>query len=156
MAFHQTQRRLRHSHTCHPPQNLSKMPRLLGMANYCACFIPYISSTTQPLWDLSTLKGRLVNNLIMGYLAIVDGGPVSLWVILAQIDKSPKKHALWHMPATHSNPLNRDSKRGPCKSLGVSLFRSLYSAQVNMITGHKPLKPIFNNPKSKPPAWIET
>lgn len=47
-----------------------------------------------------------------------------------------------------------DGKRGSCFCLELWILPSV-SLWCNMITDHKPLELIFNNPKSKPRAWIE-
>ncbi|KAL7851862.1 hypothetical protein SRHO_G00176470 [Serrasalmus rhombeus] len=144
------------------PDNPTEVRSLLGMATYCSRFIKDFASISAPLRELTkkgtpwhwgpeqakalqTLKDSLTNETIMSYFdpdkqteLLVDASPVGLGAILYQLGKDEtEREALaivWSCEHFH-------------------LY--LYGQSFTLVTDHKALEVIWNNPRSKPPARIE-
>ena len=90
----------------------------------------------------------------------MDASPVGLAAILTQkktIDESPKIIAYASRSLTDvERRYSQTEKEGLAIVWGCEHFNLyLSSHRFHLITDHKPLELIFNNPKSKPPARIE-
>ena len=98
------------------PQDPTEVRSLLGMANYCARFIPDFATISAPLRELTkkdtqwiwgpehaaalqTIKDSLTSDTVMAYFdpakdteLIVDASPVGLGAILYQSDRKGERH----------------------------------------------------------------
>lgn len=89
---------------------------------------------------------------------IVDASPVGLGAILLQKDKK-RKHIIAYASRALSDVERRYSQTErealaivwSCKHFHLYI----YGKEFTMVTDHKPLELIWNNPRSKPPARIE-
>ena len=169
-------------HKASDPKDPAEIRSLLGMANYCSRFIKDFSTITAPLreltkkgapWNwgaehsaaLQTLKERLTSDTTMSYFdpkkdteLVVDASPCGLGAILCQTDKGEK-----HVIAYASRALTDVERRySQTEREALAIIWScehfhlyLYGNEFTLVTDHKPLELIWNNPKSKPPARIE-
>ena len=100
------------------PQDPTEVRSLLGMANYCARFIPDFATISAPLRELTkkdtqwiwgpehaaalqTIKDSLTSDTVMAYFdpakdteLIVDASPVGLGAILYQSDRKGERHTI--------------------------------------------------------------
>ena len=164
-----------------PPSNTAELCSFLGTVNYVSCFIPDFSTTTAPLYDLTCrgvrwrwakhhqhafdqLKHCLTNSPTMAYFdpekvteLIVDTSLVGLGTILTQKTCDSKIVAY----ASRSlSPVEQRYSQTECEALACiwaceRFHLYVYGAPFTLITDHKPLVHIFNNPKTKPPARLE-
>lgn len=171
-------------HDAAAPTNAGEVRSLLGMANYSARFIKDFATITQPLraltkknacwkWteehqkSLDTLKQSLSNNAVMTYFdpskvteLVVDASPVGLGAVLAQ-RRSPHEPARVVSYASRAlsnieQKYSQTEREALAIVWGCEHFHMyLYGAPFTLVSDHKPLEWIFNNPKSKPPARIE-
>ena len=167
-----------------PPTNVAEVRSLLGMANYCSRFIAAYATLTQPLreltqnnmpWEwsqrqdhaLQQLKTALVQAPVTAYFdpsrnteVSVDASPVGLGAILAQTDPiTGDKHVVAYASRSLT-PVEQRYSQTEREALavvwGCEYFHLyIYGKPVTVITDHKPLLAIYNNPRSKPPARIE-
>lgn len=91
---------------------------------------------------------------------IVDASPVSLGAILAQRDKTTNHTNIVTYASRALTPVEQRYSQMEREALAIVwsceyFHLYLYGAEFNMITDHKPLELIFNNPKSKPTGRIE-
>lgn len=153
------------------------------MVNYCSRFIPDFETVTEPLrkltgkdtpWQwgveqdaaLSKLQDRLTSETTMAYFdpnmnteLIVDASQVELGAILLQKDKSDRKHIIAYASRALSDVERRYSQT---EREALTIVWScehfhlyIYGKEFTMVTDHKPLELIWNNPRSKSPACIE-
>lgn len=166
------------------PSNATEVRSLLGMINYCARFIPNYATLTEPLralthkdvsWEwtdtqetaLKSLKQALASTPVMEYFdpaktteLVVDASPVGLGAILTQkSNDSQNTHVVSYASRALSSVEQRYSQTER-EALAIvwacehfHLF--VYGKPVTVITDHKPLESIFNNPRSKPSARLE-
>ncbi|KAK3726803.1 hypothetical protein QZH41_007213 [Actinostola sp. cb2023] len=167
-----------------PPSNATEVRSLLGMSNYCSRFIKGYATITQPLrelthkdtpWQWTTrhdhslnrLKEALTNAPVTSYFdpdrdteINVDASPVGLGAILAQTDPvTGEKKVVAYASRALTDVESRYSQTER-EALGVIwgceyFHLYVYGKPVTVVTDHKPLVTIFNDPKSKPPARIE-
>lgn len=164
--------------TAEIPKNVSEVRSFLGMTNYVKRFIPNYSTITAPLRDLTknnvnfewgknqqesfeTLKRDLTSDKVMVYfdatkqtVMIVDASPLGLGALLTQDGKviSYGSQALNDVETRYS----QTEKESLAVVWGCEHFHLyLFGNQFKIISDHKPLESIFNNPNSKPPARIE-
>lgn len=148
------------------------------MTNYVGRFIPNYSTITAPLRDLTknnvnfewgknqqesfeTLKRDLTSDKVMVYfnatkqtVMIVDASPLGLGALLTQDGKviSYGSRALNDVETRYS----QTEREALAVVWGCEHFHLyLFGNQFKIISDHKPLESIFNNPNSKPPAGIE-
>ncbi|PIK41369.1 hypothetical protein BSL78_21779 [Apostichopus japonicus] len=167
-----------------PPTNVSEVRSLLGMTNYCARFISNYANTTEPLrelihkdvvfkWEqkhqsaLETLKSNLTSDTVMSYFdqgnhteLIVDASPVGLGAILTQRKHSHAQVRVVAYASRALSPVEQRYSQTEREALAVvwacEHFRLyLHGATFKVISDHKPLESIINNPKSNPPARLE-
>lgn len=170
-------------HNASDPKDPAEIRSLLGMANYCARFIKDFSTITAPLRELTkkdapwqwgsehaaalqALKKGLTSDTTMSYFdpkketeLIVDGSPVGLGAILSQKDKKGEKHIVAYASRALSDVERRYSQTER-EALAIiwsceHFHLYLYGHPFTMVTDHKPLEMIWNNPRSKQPARIE-
>ncbi|KAL0158778.1 hypothetical protein M9458_046854, partial [Cirrhinus mrigala] len=164
------------------PKDPGEIRSLLGMANYCARFIQDFSTISAPLRDLTKkgtswqwgdthkqalqqLKDALASATTMSYFdptkdteLVVDASPVGLGAILSQMQNGQKC-----IIAYASRALSDVEKRySQTEREALAIVWSfehfhlyLYGHPFTLVTDHKPLELIWNNPRSKPPARIE-
>lgn len=164
--------------TAEIPKNVSEVRSFLGMTNYVGRFIPNYSTITAPLRDLTknnvnfewgknqqesfeTLKRDLTSDKVMAYfdatkqtVMIVDASPLGLGALLTQDGKviSYGSRALNDVETRYS----QTEREALAVVWGYEHFHLyLFGNQFKIISDHKPLESIFNNPNSKPPARIE-
>ena len=167
-----------------PPQNVSEVRSFLGMANTCSDYIPNYASLTLPLRELTKkdtkfkwtfveqkafnqLKQKLTQAPVIAYFdthkrsrLIVDGSPKGISAILAQKDNDSTSYRIISYASRALSPVESRYSQTDIEGLalvwGVEHFRLfLLGADFDIITDHKALEAIFNNPRSKPPARIE-
>ncbi|XP_062610353.1 uncharacterized protein K02A2.6-like [Saccostrea cucullata] len=160
------------------PSNASEVRSFLGMTNYVGRFIPNYSTITAPLRELTKqnvkfewqpnqqkafdmLKRELTSDKVMAYFdpskettMIVDASPVGLGALLTQEGKviSYGSRALNDVETRYS----QTEREALAVVWGCEHFHLyLFGQDFKVISDHKPLEAIFNNPHSKPPARIE-
>ena len=167
-----------------PPTNVSEVRSLLSSAAFCSRFIKDFVVITKPLrqltckgvkWQWSeveqqsfeSLKAALSVKTTLAYYdpqkatsIFVDGSPVGLGAVLTQEDTSTKEVTPLYYA---SSPLTSTQSRYPqIDREALSIYWAIkrfhlfvYGAEFKVITDHKPLVSLFNNPSSKPSARIE-
>ena len=166
-----------------PPSSASEVRSFLGLTGFCSRFIPDYATLTEPLKELTRkgtswqwgprqqnafdqLKVRLTDNNVMAYfdprrqtVATFDASPFGLGGVLTQVDSEGKSHVVAYASRTLTDVERRYSQtEREALSIvwGCERFHLyLYGAPFEIITDHRPLELIFNNPSSKPPARIE-
>uniref|UniRef100_A0A669DPM2 Gypsy retrotransposon integrase-like protein 1 n=1 Tax=Oreochromis niloticus TaxID=8128 RepID=A0A669DPM2_ORENI len=165
------------------PKTPADIKSLLGMANYCSRFIRDFSSISEPLrrlthkdtpwtWGqdqetaLQALKVSLTSDTTMSYFypsrlteLIVDASPVGLGAILCQQDEKGMKHIIAYASRALSDVETRYSQTEK-EALAIvwsceHFHLYVYGHPFTLVTDHKALEIIWNNPRSKPPARIE-
>ena len=167
-----------------PPRNASEVRSLLGMTNYCGSrFIKDYATITHPLrvltkkdvaWEWSsqhqtafkTLKKQLTQTPTLQYYdpelpteIHVDASPVGLSAILMQTTPDGMKHTVQYASRALTAVEQRYSQTER-EGLAVvwaceHLHMYIWGASFVIYSDHKPLIPLYNNPRSKPPARIE-
>ena len=166
------------------PTTVSEVRSLLGMANYSSKFIQNYATITEPLRKLTRkcarfawtwehqaaydkLKNALTNSPVMSHFdtsketsVLVDASPVGLSAILTQRDpKTNADNVICYASRALSSVEQRYSqteKEALAIVWGIEHFHIyLFGASFTLITDHKPLQLIYNNPRSRPPARIE-
>ena len=159
------------------PQNANELRSFLGLANYVSRFIPNFATIVAPLrllthqnvkWNWGNVEDEAFRNLkdslvedVMEYFdprkpteLIVDASPVGLGAVLVQEGKvvSYASKSLSDVESRYS----QTEKEALAIVWGCEHFHLyLYGSSFTLLTDHKPLQVIFNNPKSRPPARIE-
>lgn len=171
-------------HDAPAPTNAGEVRSLLGMANYSARFIKDFATITQPLrdltkksarWDwteehdrsLGELKRSLTCDAVMTYFdphklteLVVDASPVGLGAVLAQRNSPQEPARVISYASRALSPIEQKYSQTEREALAIvwgceHFHMYLYGAPFTLVSDHKPLEWIFNNPKSKPPARIE-
>lgn len=148
------------------------------MTNYVSRFIQDYSTITQPIriltqknmaWKWETrqqlafekLKNSLTSDIVMSYYdqkksseIVVDASPFGLGAILSQEGKivAFASRSLTQVEQ-HYSQTEREALSIVWSCEHFRLY--IYGSRFPLVTDHKPLESIFNNPKSKPPARIE-
>lgn len=166
-----------------PPTNPSEVRSFLGLTGFCSRFVPNYATLTEPLkhltrksvhWNWGTeqtnsftaLKECLTSNNVIAYfdpskrtVATFDASPFGLGAVLTQFDQQGNEHAVAYASRTLTEVERRYSqteREALAIVWGCERFHLyLYGSQFEIITDHKPLELIFNNPSSKPPARIQ-
>ena len=112
-------------------------------------------------------KKALTQTPVMAYfdtskktMVIVDGSPFGLGAILARRERQGQQYNIIAFASRPLTPVERRYSQRDIEGLsfvwGIEHFRLfLIGSEFDVITDHKALESIFNNPKSKPPARIE-
>jgi transposase InsO family protein len=167
-----------------PPKSASEVRSLLGMTNYCGSrFIHKYATLTQPLRELTTksavwewttahqtaydsLKIALAQAPVLKYFnpsleteLYVDASPVGLCAILMQVARDGIRHTVQYASRALT-PVEQRYSQTEREALAVvwsceQLHLYVMGSSFKIYTDHKPLLPLFNDPKSKPPARIE-
>ena len=154
----------------------------MGLANFSQRFIAEFATKTQPLRELTKkdtpwcweaehekafekLKAALTTDTTMSYFdplehteVIVDASPVGLGAILTQRGDAGLRIISYASRAL--TPVEQRYSQVEREALGVvfgceKFHLYLYGSPFAVITDTKPLVPLYNNPRSKPPARIE-
>ena len=171
-------------HTAPPPESVKEIRSFLGMATYCAKFIPHFSDLSAPLRALirknshfswthkeqqafDSIKQALTSETVIAYFdknketeLVTDASPTGLSAILSQ--KTPNKDdrkIISYVSRTLSDVERRYSQTEK-EALAIvwaieRLHIYLYGAKFTLFTDCKPIQMILCNPKSRPPARIE-
>ena len=160
------------------PKSVEDIRSFLGMVNYMGRFIPNMATISQPLRELTkknkkwkwgkpesnafkTLKDKLTNADTMSFFdtaqdatLVVDGSPVGVAAMLMQNNKvvAYGSRALSDVEQRYS----QTEREALAIKWACDHFRLyVYGRNTEIITDHKPLLALFNNPNSKPPPRIE-
>lgn len=167
-----------------PPKTKTEVRSFLGLTNYCARAINNYSTLTEPLRELTLknkpwewkpkheetfekLKRSLKSDKIMSYYdpkketeLIVDASPVGCGAILVQNTYNERK--IISYASKSLTPTEKRYSQTEREALAIvwgcehfNLYLRGRSEPFHLITDHKPLELIFNNPNSKPPPRIE-
>ena len=165
------------------PTNVSMVRSLLGMANFCARFIPGYATMTEPLreltkkktpWNwtevhdkaLSSIRSTLINAPVLAYFDInesteimVDASPVGLGAILVQRDSNGRRSTIAYASRALT-PVEQRYSQTEREALAVvwaceRFHIYVYGKPVTVYTDHKALVYIYGNMRSKPSARIE-
>ena len=167
-----------------PPTNASEVRSLLSSAAFCSRFIKDFALITRPLRQLTCdgvrwqwtqeeqlsferLKAALSTKTTLGYFdpkkptsIFVDGSPIGLGAVLTQEEESSKEVTPLHYASCPLTPTQARYPQIDREALSIywavkrfHLF--VYGKEFKVITDHKPLVSLFNNPSSKPSARIE-
>ena len=167
-----------------PPTNASEVRSLLSSAAFCSRFIKDFALITRPLRQLTCdgakwqwtqeeqvsferLKATLSTKTTLGYFdpkkptsIFVDGSPIGLGAVLTQEEESSKEVTPLHYASCPLTPTQARYPQIDREALSIywavkrfHLF--VYGKEFKVITDHKPLVSLFNNPSSKPSARIE-
>ena len=163
------------------PQNVSEVRSFLGLANYCARFIPNYATLTDPLRKLTrknqkfdfgpeqrkafkSLKEAMSNTETLGFYdmkaktkIVTDASPVGLGAVLIQV-KNNTPRVVYYASRSLSDVERRYSqteKEALAIVWAVERFHPyIYGIEFDLLTDHKPLQTIYG-PRSKPSARIE-
>ena len=160
------------------PKTAGEVRSFLGMANTCHEYIPDYAALTSPLSELTKkntsfkwqpihqkafeqLKKKLTSFPVMAYfdtkkrsLVIVDGSPYGISAILAQKEHNSHQYKILSYASRSLSPVEKRYSQTDIEGLslvwGIEHFRMfLIGSEFDVITDHKALESIFNNPKSK-------
>lgn len=130
-----------------PPQTVSELRSFLGLANYCARYIPHFATIAEPLRQLTRmgvkwswtdshqkafdqLKSMLTSDCVMSHYnpsaetqLKVDASPFGLGAVLLQAS-GDEVHPIAYASRTLTDVL-ADGTRGPCSGLGMRAFSYL-------------------------------
>ena len=166
------------------PTTTSGVRSFLGMATYCAKFIPNFSDTSEPLRELTKkdaqfrwmerhqqsflkLKQLLTSSTVMAYFdptketeLVTDASPSGLSAILLQKSVGKDDRRVVAYASRTLTEVERRYSQTDKEALAIvwaieRLHLYLYGNRFTLFTDCKPVQLIFSNPKSKPPARIE-
>jgi transposase InsO family protein len=166
-----------------PPGNVTELKSLLGMANYCARFIPGYSALVQPMLSLlrknadwqwgsaqqasfEELKTALSANRVLGYFdprnrteVAVDAGPASLGAILLQYKPDGTKYTVAYASRALTDTERRYSqieREALAAVWACEHFHAyIYGSEFDLVTDNKPLEMLLRNPHSHLPVRLE-
>ena len=167
-----------------PPTTASEVRSFLGMATYCAKFIPNFSDVSQPLRDLTKkdcpfqwsekhdqafqqIKDLLTNAKVMAYFdpskdteLVTDASPWGLSAILMQKSSGQDDRRVVAYASRALSDVERRYSQTEREALAIvwaieRLHVYLYGSHFTLLTDCKPVQLILDNPQSKPPARIE-
>ena len=171
-------------HNAPPPSSAKGVRSFLGMATYCAKFIPNFSDLTEPLRDLTKkntpfcwtsrhdkafqdVKTALTSQTVMAYFdetketeLVTDASPTGLSAILSQKTPGTGERKIVAYVSRSLSDVERRYSQTEREALAIvwaieRLHLYLYGGHFTLITDCKPVELILNNPQSKPPARIE-
>ena len=166
-----------------PPKNATEVRSFLGLAQYLARFIKDFASISAPIRQLThqnakwvcgpeqqhafdCLKAPMATPEVMKYFnsslkteLIVDASPVGLGAILTQVTADGGTNIVAYASRSLTDCESRYSQtEGEALAVvwGIEHFHLyLYGSSFQIITDHKPLETIFNNPTCKATARLE-
>ena len=156
----------------------------LGMAKYCAKFIPNLSNASEPLRELTKkdakfqwserheqlfnkIKELLTSAKVMAYFdpsketeLVTDASPSGLSAILMQNTPGKEDRRVVAYSSRALTDVERRYSQTERVALAIvwaveRLHLYLYGSHFKLITDCKPVQLTFSNPKSKPPPCIE-
>ena len=167
-----------------PPTTTAEVRSLLSSAAFCSRFIKDFAVITRPLrlltcdgakWQwteeeqssFERLKAALSTKTTLGYFdpekpttIFADGSPIGLGAVLTQEDLPFKEVTPLHYASCPLTPTQARYPQIDREALSIywavkrfHLF--VYGKEFKVVTDHKPLVTLFNNPSSKPSARIE-
>ena len=165
------------------PETRSELQSLLGMSQYVSRFVANYSSIVAPLQQLThqnenwrwetehqaafeQLKTRLAETHTLSYFQmnlptelIVDASPVGLGAVLTQKTESGEIKVIGYA-SRRLTPTESRYSQTEREALAVvwaceHYHTYLFGADLTVISDHKPLEGIMNNPLSKPTARLE-
>ena len=165
------------------PNNSSEVRSFIGLAQYCSRFIADLATKTEPLRQLTrsstkfvwkedqqrafdTVKHNITEHCTNAYFnleseteLLVDASPVGLGAILAQKDEKGEFHIIAMASRALTSVEQRYSqteREALAIAWGITHFKLyLYANTFKVITDHRPLETLFNNPHAKPSTRIE-
>jgi len=166
-----------------PPTSTSAVRSFLGMATYCTKFIPNFSDASEPLrqltkkdvpfvWEdrhqrsFTMIKPLLISADVMAYFypskkteLITDTSPPGLSAILVQ-STSKQDCRIVAYTSRSLSAVERQYSQTEQEALAIvwvieKLHIYLYGNRFTLLADCKPIKLIFSNPKSTPPARIK-
>ena len=167
-----------------PPTNVSEVRILLSSAAFCSRFIKDFAIITRPLRQLTCdgvswqwtreeqssferLKEALSVKTTLGYFdpkkptaIFVHGSLVGLDAVLTQEDESTREATPLHCASCLLTPTQARYPQIDREALSIywaikRFYLFVYGKEFKVITDHRPLVALFNNPSSKPSAGIE-
>jgi hypothetical protein len=171
-------------HDMSPPKSVSEVRSFLGMATYCAKFIPSFSDVSYPLRELTKkdakfqwlqrhqrsfdkIKEMLTSDAKMAYFdpskdteLTTDASPVGLSAILSQKTPGTEERKIVAYVSRSLTDVETRYSQTEKEALAIvwsieRLHLYLYGKRFTLFTDCKPVQLILNNPMSKPPARIE-
>ena len=171
-------------HDMSPPKSVSEVRSFLGMATYCAKFIPSFSDVSYPLRELTKkdakfqwlqthqrsfdkIKEMLTSDAKMAYFdpskdteLTTDASPVGLSAILSQKMPGTEERKIVAYVSRSLTDVETRYSQTEKEALAIvwsieRLHIYLYGKGFTLFTDCKPVQLILNNPMSKPPARIE-
>ena len=166
------------------PTNVSEIQSILSSAAFCSRFFKDVSIITRPLRQLTCdgvswqwpreeqssferLKEALSAKTTLGYFdpkkptfIFVDGSPIDLGAVLIQDDESTKEVTPLHYACCPLTPTQARYPQIDREALliywAIKRFHLfVYGKEFKVITDHRPLVALFNNPAPKTSARIE-
>ena len=163
-------------HEAPPPTSASGVRSFLGMATYCAKFIPNFSDITMPLRELTKknnhflwgeqqqqafqkVKDLLTSTTVMAYFD-KNKQTELITVILSQHTEGQDNHKIVAFVSHSLSPVEQRYSQTEKEALVIvwaveRLHLYLYGGHFTLLTDCKPIQLILSNPKSKPPARIK-
>ena len=171
-------------HQAQPPTTVSAVRSFLGMATYCAKFIPQFSDITKPLRDLTKknaqfswqeeqqqalqkVKDLLTSDTVIAYFdkgkqteLVTDASPWGLSAILSQRTCGQDDRKIVAFVSRSLSSVEQRYSQTEREALAIvwaveRLHLYLCGGHFTLLTDCKPIELILNNPRSKPPARIE-
>ena len=167
------------------PKSVKEVRSLLGLVNYCGRFIPDLANLAKPLRDLtkkdvkwhwteehqkslSDIQQALSSETTLAYFQpsletelLVDASPTGIGAILTQKENSTNAtpRVICYSSRTLSEVEKRYSqieREALAIMWGCEKYHLyLYGKSFSVVTDHKPLVKIFNDPAHQPPPRIE-
>ena len=165
------------------PTNPTGVRSFLGLVTYCARFIPNLADLSKPLRDLTLknapwqwtdreddafnqIKEALVAHQVLAYYnphhhteVFVNGSPTGVGAILTQRDHRGNTYIVANGSRALS-PVEQRYSQLEREALAI-LFACekfklyLLGSRFKIVTDHKPLIPIFDNPRVQPSARVK-
>jgi hypothetical protein len=166
-----------------PPTSKEEVRSLLGLATYCARFIPRLATISKPLRKLTTdstvwkwgepeedalqsIKNSITEHCSMAYFnpkssteVVVDACPVGLCAMLVQQDNNGKSSMI-ALASRSLKPVVQRYSQTKREALAVTwgcihFHLYLFGAAFTIVTDHKSIVSLFNNVHSKPSVRME-
>lgn len=165
------------------PESPTEIRSFLSSVAFCSRYIPRFSTIAAPLRKLTckdtpwlwgeeeeqsfnAVKNALTCEKTLGYfdpkketVLYVDASPVGVGAVLTQKNDHNEISTLYYASRSLTQTEQRYSQvEREALAVYWAIFRFnlyVYGNSFTVVTDHKPLLPLFNNPASKPPTRIE-